>query len=1406
MLQRLAVALVGTAIMAAACGGGGKTTIYAPGILDDAEDGAADDAGLMPEELPLPDDVALPDAEDVFPELEAGDVELFVEEPGSFGWPCESDADCLSGYCIETAEGKFCSAICSGGGCGEGWTCLMLPSTCPDCVFICVPDTGQLCRPCNEDSECWSYGDSAESYCVAYGDAGHFCGIPCDFEALPGDEGSCPEGYDCGDVVTVDEELVAQCVKVPGEQCECNDYWIETGAATTCFATNEYGVCEGERLCGPEGLTDCDSPAPEKEACDGLDNNCDGLVDEGTGGEECVQENEFGSCPGVFACLDGELSCQGESPFPEYCNGKDDDCDGETDEDGSNGCTEYYADGDGDGFGLVDQVACLCQKPGPEEPLATLVGDCDDTDPEVSPSNPEQCDGIDNNCDEFVDEFFADTDEDGTADCVDGDDDDDGIVDALDNCPLMPNPGQEDLDLNGIGDACDGDKDGDGDPDVSDCAPLDPQIHQGAPEKCNAKDDDCDGILDEAGAEGCLTFFIDQDADSWGQEEESSCLCSPSYPFTATATGDCDDGNPAVNPSGLELCNGKDDDCDGILDPKGTLGCISYFEDVDLDGFGGTTSFCLCQQEENMATNGGDCDDLAPAIFPGAPEACNGGDDNCNGFTDEGYPDKDGDFVADCVDPDLDGDGFDNEIDNCPYVANEGQADSDGDGTGDVCDQDKDGDGDPDASDCAPDDPAIHHDADELCNGEDDDCDGEQDEEGANDCQDFLLDKDGDGWGVEEDSACLCTGSYPYVATLPGDCDDDDAAVKPQGLELCNGIDDDCDGEIDPEGTLGCSPFYEDGDEDGYGGAVSHCLCGAEPGTTPVGGDCDDEDGETHPGAPEACDGKDNNCNTLTDEGFKDTDGDGLMDCVDEDVDGDGVPNSADNCVGVKNPLQEDADDDGVGDACDQDSDGDGDPDVSDCAPLDPDINSEAEEFCNGKDDDCDGLIDPVGAEGCVTYFMDVDGDGFGLSQVPSCLCEPSYPNTATSAGDCNDLNAAVHPEAEEVCNGMDDDCDGAADPANSVNCKAYYADMDMDGYGNPDLFACLCGPDLNFKVLVGSDCDDDNPVAHPGAVEICDDDDNNCDGVIDEASAAGCLPYYEDKDADGFGDPAAVQCLCGPNEQYGTITGGDCDDNNPVVNPTSDEVCDEADNDCDGNVDELGAEGCLPYYLDQDGDSWGADDSHCLCHPEAPYTATMAGDCGDADPLVNPGAEEVCFDGIDNDCNPTAGCYTLNGEPYTPVSQNKDVSSHFKYGNPYGSSANTGWEKKNTTIFYLYEDPAGNLSLIVIHDKPQDGSGGSAHLSVSGAPGAGIILYDDPSHSCDTKTWNSAAGSGNLDWCWGSCCTDGVIIGYLPDQFCMDLQLYNMSGISKAQIRHADGSYTTLPSVTTPFQLCSGE
>ena len=212
----------------------------------------------------------------------------------------------------------------------------------------------------------------------------------------------------------------------------------------------------------------------------------------------------------------------------------------------------------------------------------------------------------------------------------------------------------------------------------------------------------------------------------------------------------------------------------------------------------------------------------------------------------------------------------------------------------------------------------------------------------------------------------------------------------------------------------------------------------------------------------------------------------------------------------------------------------------------------------------------------------------------------------AVCAGDCDDANSSANPGLLESCDGVDNDCDGVVPPLE--------ADLDGDGQAQCD-----------------GDCNDLDPSTHPGAYEICGDGiDNDCDGSVDNDSVDEVF-WYADTDGDGHGDETdSIQACDAPTGYVAAPVNSayECDDTDAAVFPAAVELCNAADDDCDGLTDEQGAMGCSQYYRDIDGDLWGAENAtpRCLCGPDIPngYTAFKAGECDDYVASTYPGAEEA--------------------------------------------------------------------------------------------------------------------------------------------------------------------------------------
>jgi hypothetical protein len=245
------------------------------------------------------------------------------------------------------------------------------------------------------------------------------------------------------------------------------------------------------------------------------------------------------------------------------------------------------------------------------------------------------------------------------------------------------------------------------------------------------------------------------------------------------------------------------------------------------------------------------------------------------------------------------------------------------------------------------------------------------------------------------------------------------------------------------------------------------------------------------------------------------------------------------------------------------DDDGDGFGSIAsggvDCDDGDAAVNPDAVETCNGVDDDCDFIADDALL---VTFWLDDDGDGFGgPASTAACALPEGY---AAEGGDCDDRDATVSPGAEEVCDGIDQDCDDVADE----DVKGtYLSDRDGDGFGDDAATIEACDAPEGY-VVEGGDCNDGDETIHPDAAEICDERDQDCDGTADDGVSAGSV-YYGDLDGDGFGDAGLTVEACGIPAGFVAVD-GDCDDGDALVNPSASETCNDVDDDCDGEIDDL--------------------------------------------------------------------------------------------------------------------------------------------------------------------------------------------------------------------------------------------
>jgi hypothetical protein len=524
------------------------------------------------------------------------------------------------------------------------------------------------------------------------------------------------------------------------------------------------------------------------------------------------------------------------------------------------------------------------------------------------------------------------------------------------------------------------------------------------------------------------------------------------------------------------------------------------------------------------------------------------------------------------------------------------QNDKDATDTGDVSvdplEQDIDEDGYPASEDCDDNNSLISPGADEVCDGADNDCDGAIDE-GVTSA--YYEDSDADGFGDPDRSTTACEPPAGHVS-VPNDCDDQDPLSYPGASERCDGADNDCDGAVDEDLLL---TWYTDADGDGFGNIDAAIdACDPPGGYVADASDCDDLNRTAYPGGEEVCDDADNNCDGTVDEG-------------------------------VTTTFYQDADDDNYGltekttESCARPS---GYARLSgDCDDSTASVSPAQIELCDGADNDCDGDSDEDDAADAATWYADGDSDGYGDVGSSRAACDQPSGHVSDRT-DCDDGESDANPDAAEVCDDIDNDCDGEVDEDSSTDAATWHADNDGDGYGG-SASTVACEQPSGFSASDG-DCDDGEPDANPGAAEVCDDIDNDCDGDTDEGVTS---TFYLDYDGDGYGDAARTLSACSAPSGY-TSDSADCDDTDAASSPSSAEVCDEVDNDCDGDTDEGVT---VSVYADSDGDSFGDLSSSIeACGGGDGYVEDST-DCDDGDRTINPDAEEQC-DSTDRDCDGT--------------------------------------------------------------------------------------------------------------------------------------------------------------------------
>ena len=457
----------------------------------------------------------------------------------------------------------------------------------------------------------------------------------------------------------------------------------------------------------------------------------------------------------------------------------------------------------------------------------------------------------------------------------------------------------------------------------------------------------------------------------------------------------------------------------------------------------------------------------------------------------------------------------------------------------------------------------------------------------------------------------------------------------------------------------------------------------------------------------------------------------------------------------------------------------------TDCNDTNPNINPGSAEVCNTSDDDCDGLVN----EGITfsIYYADSDGDGYGNPNNNQTACLPPV-GFVLNNSDCNDSNSLIKPGAIELCNSIDDNCNVLIDEG--LIFVNYYIDTDFDGYGS-GIAINSCSPVFGNYVSNNLDCNNSNANIRPNALEICNGIDENCNSLIDDG-----LPftnYYIDTDGDGFGAGTATNSCSNLGPGY-VANNTDCNNTNAAIRPGAVEICNSIDDNCNTAIDE----GLLfsNYYLDTDQDGYYVSFINACSLPSPNYTILQGilGDCNDNSSSINSGAQEICGNGIDENCNGSDAVCIIPGCT-NPIAANFNPNANLNNGSciifgctdPEADNYNPQANASNSACIYFgCTDPFANN-----FDSSANTNDFSCEYNQASISVADTVICQFETIIAYNQTQLSSNASCVVDF------GDGTILNYCAATY---EHAYSLPGNYNIQLSYFQGNEMSMATTETLF------